>query len=58
MDVDLLEAYSVLYGLGHSREHLLELAPRVAEHLARLERLRELNVADVEMAVVYVPRHE
>jgi hypothetical protein len=53
--IEMLGAYSRLYGLGHSQERLAELAPHVADLLGRLERLRTIDAGDVEIAISYVP---
>jgi hypothetical protein len=51
--IESLESYSRLFDLGHSRERLEELAPRVEELLARIDALRQVDVTDTEMAVTY-----
>ena len=53
--IESLEAYASLFNLGHSRERLEELAPRVAELVDRLDALREVDVTGAEMAVTYSP---
>jgi hypothetical protein len=48
-----LEAFSELTSLGHSRQRLEELAPKVAELLDTIRRLRSVDVEGYEMAVNY-----
>ena len=53
---DQLAAYSELVSLGHSRERLQELAPKVNEIFALIRRVREADVDGHEMAVNYWAR--
>ncbi len=48
-----LEGLSDLFGLGHDLPRLGELEPQVAQVFASFERLAHVDVAGVEMAIVY-----
>ncbi|MDR7482447.1 MAG: hypothetical protein QN183_06055 [Armatimonadota bacterium] len=51
--VAFLRGCSALAGLGHTPEHLTELAPRVAALFEALDALRRVDVGGVEMAVAF-----
>jgi len=54
--IEQLVSFSRLALLGHSRERLEQLAPKVIELYGLIEKVRAADVAGHEMTVNYSPR--